>query len=135
MTFHTRMAPKPTRRRVRRSDTRRAIYVTLAFTLAIASAISLMGGVFLASYYTDHGAPIAAVNGEKISKDAVKDRANLNVARYERELADYQTLRNQGKITTDEYSAFETTINTSENQSTILSDALTQLVDEAEISQ
>ena len=135
MTFHTRMAPKPTRRRVRRSDTRRAIYVTLAFTLAIASAISLMGGVFLASYYTDHGAPIAAVNGEKISKDAVKDRANLNVARYERELADYQTLRNQGKITTTEYSAFENTINTSENQSTIFSDALTQLVDEAEVNQ
>src|ERR1035437_6420785 len=102
MTFHTRMAPKPTRRRVRRSDTRRAIYVTLAFTLAIASAISLMGGVFLASYYTDHGAPIAAVSGEAISKDAVRDRAHLDFARSERLNADYLTLRNQGQLTSEE---------------------------------
>ena len=50
MTFRTRTAPGPTRRRVRRSDSRRNVYLTLSFTLAIASALALMGGVFLASY-------------------------------------------------------------------------------------
>ena len=133
MTFRTRTAPKPTRRRVRRSDTRRAVYITITFTLAIACSLSLMGGVFVASYYTDHGAPIAGVNGEAISKDAVKDREKLDLARYDREIADYQTMRNQGKITTDEYSALEQTVTTSE--STVNGDALTELINEAEIRQ
>ena len=135
MTFRTRSAPRPTRRRVRRSDTRRAVYVTLAFTLAIASALALMGGVFLASYYSDHGAPIAGVNGEAISKDAVRARASLNLARYNRQIANYTTLRNQGKLTTDEYNAIASKIQTSEAVSTIYSDAETQLINEAELRQ
>jgi hypothetical protein len=36
MTFRTRSAPKPTRRRMRRNDSRRAVYITLIFGLAIA---------------------------------------------------------------------------------------------------
>ncbi|MFI5259561.1 MAG: peptidylprolyl isomerase [Candidatus Limnocylindrales bacterium] len=135
MTFRTRTAPKPTRRRARRDDNRRAIYVTLSFTVAIAAALSLMGGVFVAGYYADHGATIAAVNGETISKDAVRDRANLNLAIYARQIADYTTLRNQGKITTDEYSSLTSGIQSNESLSTIYTSSLTQLIDEAEIRQ
>jgi parvulin-like peptidyl-prolyl isomerase len=135
MTFRTRSAPRPTRRRIRRSDSRRVVYITLAFSLAIASSVSLMGGVFAAGYYTDHGAPIATANGEQISKDGVRDRAALNLARYQRQIADYQTLRNQNKITTDEFGTLSSTITTSEQASTIYSDALTQLIDEAELRQ
>ncbi len=135
MTFRTRTAPRPTRRRVRRSDTRHAIYVTLSFTLAILSALALMGGVFLASYYSDHGAPIAGVNGEAISKDAVRARASMNLARFQRQIADYTTIRNQGKITTDEYNAIVSQIQTSEATSTIYSDAETQLINEAQLRQ
>jgi parvulin-like peptidyl-prolyl isomerase len=135
MTFRARSAPKPTRRRVRRSDTRRAIYITIVFSLAIVLAVSLMGGVFLASYYSDHGAPIAAVNGQVISKDNVRDRVNLNLARYQRQLADFQTLRNQDLITTDEYSTLESAVTTKESSSTIYSDALTQLETEMELEQ
>ena len=135
MTFRTRTAPKPTRRRARRSDTRRAIYITLAFTLAIACAVSLMGGVFLAGYYTDHGAPIAAVNGEAISKDAVRDRANLNLARFERQLADYQTHAEPGQDHERRIRHPGEHVQTSEAQSTLYSNALTQLINEAEIRQ
>ncbi len=135
MTFRTRTAPKPTRRRARRSDTRRAIYVTILFTLAIVSSLSLMGGVFLASYYTDHGAAVAAVGGTVFSKDAVRDRAALDIARNNRLLAEFQTLRNQGKITTDEYSAEQQTITTNESTSTIYTTATTELINEAEINQ
>ena len=135
MTFRTRVAPKPTRRRARRSDTRRAVYITLAFTLAIASAVSLMGGVFLASYYTDHGAPVAAVNGSVISKDGVRDRGSVDLARFERQIADYQTLRNQGKITTDEYTTLVNTIQSNETQATLYSNGLTELINEDELQQ
>jgi parvulin-like peptidyl-prolyl isomerase len=135
MTFRARSAPRPTRRRVRRSDTRRAIYITLTFTLAIACAISLMGGVFIAGYISSHAAPIAAVNGEVISKDAVRDRAALNLAIYERQIADYTTQRNRGQIGTDDYNTLVTAIQAKEDPSKIYSDAETQLVNEAELRQ
>ena len=135
MTFRTRVAPKPTRRRARRSDTRRAVYITLAFTLAIASAVSLMGGVFLASYYSDHGAPVASVNGSVISKDGVRNRGSVDLAIIERQVADYQTLRNQGKVTTDEYSSLTNTLLSNETQGTLYSNALTELVEEQELQQ
>jgi hypothetical protein len=135
MTFRTRTAPKSTRRRTRRSDSRRAVYLTLSFTLAILSALALLGGLLIASYYADHGAPIAGVNGEAISKDAVRARASMNLALYERQIADYTTVRNQGKITTDEYNTILSSIQAKEAASTIYTDALTQLVNEAELRQ
>jgi hypothetical protein len=109
--------------------------MTIAFTLAIASALSLLGGVFLASYYTDHGAPIAAVNGEAISKDAVRDRAHLDFERSERLNANYLTLRNQGKLTTDEYTNLQGTIQNDENPATLSTNALNELETEAALRQ
>ena len=135
MTFRTRTAPGPTRRRVRRSDSRRNVYLTLSFTLAIASALALMGGVFLASYYSDHGAAIAGVNGEAISKDALRDRVGLDEAVFARQIANYTTVRNQGKLTTDEYNTIVSGIQTKAAQSTIYTNALTELINEAELRQ
>jgi parvulin-like peptidyl-prolyl isomerase len=134
MTFRSRPAEKPTRRRSRRDDTRRAIYITITFSVAIAAALSLMGGVFVANYYTDHWAPVAAVNGDTISKDAVRDRAAMNVARYQRETIDYTTLRNQGKITVDEFTALSSAL-PSQDPATIYTDAMTQLQNEATLRQ
>jgi len=135
MTFRTRSAPRTTRRRLRRNDSRRAVYITLVFTLAIASAVALMGGVFAASYYSDHGATIATVNGDSISKDTVRARATLNIARDERQIADYTILRNQGKITSDQFTTLTNPLTTAESPSTVYSDALTQLISEAELRQ
>jgi parvulin-like peptidyl-prolyl isomerase len=133
MTFRARTAPRPTRRRTRSSDTRRAVYITVAFSLAIAAALSLMGGVFAASYYQDHGAPIASVNGEGLSKDAVNARVKLNTALFNRRLVEDQQLRNQGKITTAEESTLESSITTS--LGTVGSDTLTQMIAETAVRQ
>jgi parvulin-like peptidyl-prolyl isomerase len=133
MTFRTRTAPQQTRRRTRRSDTRRAIYVTLTFSLAIVVALAMLGGVFFASYYTAHWAPVAGVNGQGISTDDVYSRAKVNLARYQRQLADYTTLRNQGKITSDEFSNFQNTIQN--NMSGVMSAALTDLENELALRQ
>ena len=135
MTFRSRPAAKPTRRRARRDDTRRSIYVTLSFSLAIAAALSLMGGVFVANYYSAHWAPIAAVNGEVIGKDTVRDRAAMNVSRYQRQVIDYTTLRNQGKITSAEYQTLSGAATSGQDPATIHSDALTQLQNEATLRQ
>jgi len=135
MTFRSRPAAKPTRRRARRDDTRRSIYVTLSFSLAIAAALSLMGGVFVANYYSAHWAPIAAVNGEVIGKDTVRDRAAMNVSRYQRQIIDYTTLRNQGKITSAEYGTLSGAATSGQDPAKTHSDALTQLQNEATLRQ
>jgi parvulin-like peptidyl-prolyl isomerase len=135
MTFRSRPVAKPTRRRARRDDSRRSIYVTLSFSLAIAAALSLMGGVFVANYYSAHWAPIAAVNGEVIGKDTVRDRAAMNVSRIKRQIVDYTTLRNQGKITSAEYQTLTSTATSGQDPTTIDSSALTQLQNEATLRQ
>ncbi len=135
MTFRSRPVAKPTRRRARRDDSRRSIYVTLSFSLAIASALSLMGGVFVANYYSSHWAPIAAVNGEAIGKDTVRDRAAMNVSRFQRQVIDYTTLRNQGKITSAEYQTLSGPATSNQDPAKIYSDALTQLQNEATLRQ
>lgn len=135
MTFRSRPVAKPTRRRARRNDTRRSIYVTLSFSLAIAAALSLMGGVFVANHYSAHWAPLAAVNGETISKDTVRDRAAMNVSRFQRQVVDYTTLRNQGKITSAEFQTLSSAATTGQDPSTIHSAALTQLQNEATLRQ
>jgi len=135
MIVRTRYAPKPTRRRARRDDTRRAILITITFVAAIAVALSLVAGVFVANYYADHGAAVESVNGEAINKDAVRDRVALNVSRDKRLVQDYLVLRNQGKITPDEYSAVSSTPLSDQTSATLYTDAAKQLATEATLRQ
>ncbi len=135
MTFRTRYAPRPTRRRARRDDTRRAVLLTFAFVAAIVVALSLVASLFVANYYTDHGAPVASVNGEAISKDAVRNRVAFNVGRDKRQVQDYLVLRNQGKITADENSTISQGPLANETATTLYSDALKQLMTEATLRQ
>jgi len=133
MTFRTRTATQTTRRRTRRDDTRRAIYVTATFSLAIVVALAMLGGVFFASYYSSHWAPVAGVNGQGISNDDVFARAKVNLARYTRQLADFTTLRNQGKITSDEFDRVSTSI--ANNEQGVVNAALTEIENELALRQ
>ncbi|MGZ6314662.1 MAG: peptidylprolyl isomerase [Candidatus Limnocylindrales bacterium] len=135
MTVRTRYAPKPTRRRTRRDDTRRAVLVTVSFVAAIAVAFSLFAGVFVASYYSDHAAAVGSVNGEAISKDAVRDRVALNLSRDKRIVQNYNVLRNQGKVTQDEYTAMSSGPNNDMTSTTQYSDSLQQLTRDATLRQ
>jgi hypothetical protein len=124
MTFRP-PASKPTRRRSRQQDSRRAIYFNIAFGLSALAALVLLGGVVLGNYYTDHGAPVASVNGVAVSKDAVRARASVNTARSNRLLSNYDILRNQGKMTTVEASTLSSAVPT--DQSTIYTNSMNEL--------
>ena len=126
---------KPTRRRARQLDTRRTIFLNVAFGVASVAAVALLGGVLFANWYSDHGVPIASVNGVAISKDAVRDRAAVNLARYNRLTADYEVLRNQGRITTDEYTSLSGALVTGEDPTTLYQNALNQLTQEQALQQ
>ena len=138
MTFRSRPEAKPTRRRARRDDTRRSIYITITFSAAIAASLALMGGVFVAGYYNDHFAPVGAVNGAVISKNDVRAQADLQAAIFQRQIANLTTLRNQGKISSGEYSSMSSTASsglTPSSPATVESNALTQLQNETILRQ
>jgi parvulin-like peptidyl-prolyl isomerase len=126
---------KPTRRRTRQVDTRHALYMNLAFGAASLAAVALLSGVLFANWYADHGATIASVGGVAISKDAVRTRAAVNHARDERLLQDYDTMRNQGQMTTTDYGQVTSSITAAEASTQLYSDALDQLKEELTLQQ
>ena len=135
MTFRTRTTVKPTRRRAQQSDTRRAVYINLMFGFVVVASLAVMGGIVFSGYYGDHWTAIASVNGQAISKDDVRARAAVNLARYDREIADFLQMRNQGAITSTEYDTIVGGIRQNEADSTLYSDALNQLTREAALEQ
>ena len=137
MTFRTktRTTTKPTRRRARHDDTRHALLINLSFGFAVLAAFAVLGGIAFSGYYGEHYVALGAVGGTSISKDDVRARVAVNLARYGREIDDYGQLRNQGKITSDEYSTVVGGITQNEAQATMYTDALNQLTQEAMLEQ
>ena len=131
MTFRTRTTAKPTRRRARHDDSRRNLFINLSFGFAIVAAFAVLGAIAFSGYYGSHYAPVGAVGSTSISKDDVRARVAVNLARYQREIDDYGQLRNQGKITSSEYSTVVGGITQNEAPATMYSDALNQLTQEA----
>jgi parvulin-like peptidyl-prolyl isomerase len=134
MTFRP-PAQKPTRRRTRQVDSRRAIYLNIAFGVASLAAVALLSGVLFSNWYADHGVAVASVGGVAISKDAVRARASLNLARDERLLSDYDAKRNQGLITTTDYGQVTGAITGAEDPTQLYSDALNELKQELTLQQ
>ncbi len=135
MTFRPAASRKPTRRRARKTDSRRALYMNIAFGVAVVVSVALLGSVVGINYYSDHGAPVASVNGVAISKDAVRARAAVNLARYQRQIYDYGQLRNSGKITTQDYGTLTSAITSNEDPTTLYSNALDELTQEYTLQQ
>jgi parvulin-like peptidyl-prolyl isomerase len=135
MTFRTRTTVKPTRRRAQHDDTRRALFINLAFGFSIFAAFAVLGGIAFSGYYSAHFVAVGSVNGTTITKDDVSARVAVNLSRYEREITDYGQLRNEGKITSAEYNTVVGGIKQNEDQATMYSDALNQLTQEAMLAQ
>jgi parvulin-like peptidyl-prolyl isomerase len=135
MTFRTRQPAKPTRRRARQIDTRRAIWMNVTFGLVVVAAVAVLGGIVFANWYADHWATISTVNGQTINKDAVRQRAAVDLARYDRQLRTYGTMRNQGAITSDEYSSLSSSITQNETPATLYANALSELQNEIILQQ
>jgi parvulin-like peptidyl-prolyl isomerase len=126
---------KPTRRRSHQTDVRRNLLITVAFGLVIVLTTGLLGSVLFANWYSDHGTAIGSVNGAGISKDDVRERAAVNLARYQRQIDDYGVLRAQGTVTGTEYTTLTSSITTAEAATQRYSDALSQLTQELTLQQ
>ena len=74
MTFRARPTTRTGRRSGYESDHRRNLYFTFGFGAVVVVAILLLVGAGAASWYDEHLAAVAVVNGETITKDAYRDR-------------------------------------------------------------
>jgi parvulin-like peptidyl-prolyl isomerase len=74
MTFRARPTTRTGRRSGYESDHRRNLYFTVGFGAVVVIAILLLVGAGAASWYDQHLAAVAVVNGETITKDGLADR-------------------------------------------------------------
>ena len=78
MTIQAKPTVKSSARRGRRpgweADNRRTLLLNIGFGIVVAAALIILGGAVFASYYGDHFASVATVNGEGISKDDYRGR-------------------------------------------------------------
>ena len=71
--------PKPTWD----SRDRRNFYLNLGFGLAVLAAVVILGIAVVLSYYNDHLAPVGSVDGQSITKDDLRERAEIESWRLE----------------------------------------------------
>jgi parvulin-like peptidyl-prolyl isomerase len=83
MTFRARPTTRTGRRSGYESDSRRNLYFSLGFGAVVVVAILLLVGAGAASWYGEHLAPVAVVNGESITKDALRERVALETFRLD----------------------------------------------------
>ena len=83
MTFRAKPVVKHAPRTAWESKNRRNFYLNLGFGLVVLAAILILVITVAATWYDDHFAPVAAVNGENITKDEFRDRYLVEQFRLE----------------------------------------------------
>ncbi len=83
MTFRARPTTRTGRRSGHESDARRNLYFNIGFGIVVLVAIALLVGAGLASWYDEHLAPVARVNGETITRDDLRDRVAVEAFRLD----------------------------------------------------
>jgi parvulin-like peptidyl-prolyl isomerase len=83
MTFRARPTTRTGRRSGYESDHRRNLYFNIGFGIVVAVAVLLLVGAGAASWYDQHLAAVARVNGETITKDGLRNRVALETFRLD----------------------------------------------------
>ena len=123
---------RPASRRGDRSrDTgRRTLFTNLAFGLIVLAAFLILAAAAGASYYGDHLAAVATVNGHAITKDDLRDRFSVDVWRLNELESQLRDAVSTGRITKDQADQQIAQIDQAKGDSqTILTRSLQNLVD------
>ncbi len=128
MTSNARSA---SRRGDRSRDTgRRTLFTNLAFGLIVLAAFLILAAAAGASYYGDHLAAVATVDGHTINKDDLRDRFSVDVWRLNELESQLRDAVSTGRITKDQSDQQIAQIDQAkQDQQTILSQSLQNLVD------
>ena len=127
MTFRAKPVVKRVHRTPHDSDHRRTLLLNLMFGLIVLVALLILAGAGFASYYGDHLASIASVNGQGISKDDLRDRFLVDSFRLD--YAETRVLSRQDAGRISEAAAQAQIQEISTKRQTVDSDAAENLID------
>jgi len=99
MTFRARPVVKRAHRPSWETEGRHNLYLNIGFGLIVLLAVLILAAAAGASYYGEHFASVATVNGETISKDDLRDRVAVDGFRLDRSERLVRDQLNSGRTT------------------------------------
>lgn len=99
MTFRARPIVKRVQRPSWDSRDRRNFYLNLGFGLAVLAAVVILVAAVVISYYNDHLSPVGSVDGQAITKDELRERADIELWRLDLARRRIQTQLVAGRLT------------------------------------
>lgn len=105
MTFRAKPVVKRSHRAGSETRNRRNLYLNLAFGLVVLVAIAILAIAAGASWYDQHLAPVAAVNGQSITKDEFTRRFAIENHRLDVTERRFNTEHAAGRLTDDEWTS------------------------------
>ncbi|MEO6351075.1 MAG: peptidylprolyl isomerase, partial [Candidatus Limnocylindrales bacterium] len=98
MTFRAKPTVKRVHRAPRDADHRRTLLLNIGFGLVVLLALLILAGAGFASYYGEHFASLASVNGQGISKDEARERYLVDTFRLDYAEARIRSRQDAGRL-------------------------------------
>jgi parvulin-like peptidyl-prolyl isomerase len=127
MTFRAKPTVKRAHRAPHDADHRRTLLLNLGFGLVVLAALLILAGAGFASYYGDHFASLATVNGQGISKDEARDRYAVDSFRLDYLEARIRARQDAGRM--DEATASSQIAQITQERQTLDTQAVENLID------
>jgi hypothetical protein len=127
MTLRSKPAVKRTHRPAREGDHRRTLLLNVGFGVVTVLALLILGGAGFASWYGDHLAALATVNGQSISKDDFRERARIDSYRLDYHETQIRALLQAGRL--DETTANAQISDIQTKRGSIETDTMEHLID------
>jgi parvulin-like peptidyl-prolyl isomerase len=99
MTFRAKPVVNRPHRSSRDGESRRNFYLNIGFGLAVVLAVLILVGVAGVSWYREHLAPAASVDGQTITRDDFRIRGEIEVWRIQQEVARVNAALAAGRLT------------------------------------
>jgi parvulin-like peptidyl-prolyl isomerase len=129
MTFRAKPVATRPSRPSRDGRSRRNLYLNIGFGLAVVIAVGILIGVAVISWYSDHLASAATVNGQTITKDEFRDAAQIEVWKLQQQVARLNAAVAAGRLTSAEASTQTQSIQAQGQTDQLVPTVLERLID------
>lgn len=99
MTFRAKPVASRPHRPTREGQSRRNLYLNVGFTLAVVLAVVILVGVAAVSWYGEHLAPAATVDGQTITVDDFRANGTIEAWRIQQQIARVNAAVAEGRLT------------------------------------